>query len=47
MSSSSQSLALASQNKLDGLGGDDTADALRYMVATKSREVRVVKLRGF
>jgi hypothetical protein len=31
----------------DGLGGDDTADALLYMVATKPREVRAVKLRGF
>ena len=30
----------------DGLGGNDAADALRYLVASKPREVRVVKLRG-
>jgi hypothetical protein len=30
----------------DGIGGDDTADALRYLVATKSRTVAVRKLRG-
>ncbi len=30
----------------DGVGGDDAADALRYLVATKSREIRVRKLRG-
>jgi hypothetical protein len=30
----------------DGIGGDDAADCLRYLVATKSREVRVRKLRG-
>lgn len=30
----------------EGVGGDDAADALRYWVATKSREVRVRKLRG-
>lgn len=30
----------------DGNGGDDAADALRYLVATKSREVVVRKLRG-
>jgi hypothetical protein len=30
----------------DGIGGDDTADALRYLVATKPREVRAMKLRG-
>ena len=30
----------------DGNGGDDAADALRYMVATKSREIVVRKLRG-
>ena len=30
----------------EGVGGDDAADALRYLVATKSREVRVRKLRG-
>ena len=28
----------------DGVGGDDAADALRYMVATKGREVRLRKL---
>ena len=31
----------------DGVGGDDAADALRYLVATKTREIREVKLRGF
>jgi hypothetical protein len=30
----------------DGVGGDDAADCLRYLVATKSREVRVRKVRG-
>ena len=30
----------------DGLGGDDPADALRYLVATKSRVVTQRKLRG-
>ena len=30
----------------DGVGGDDAADALRYLVATKSREITVRKLRG-
>ena len=30
----------------DGVGGDDAADALRYMVATKSRGVTQRKLRG-
>ena len=30
----------------DGIGGDDAADALRYLVATRSREIRVRKLRG-
>ena len=30
----------------EGVGGDDAADALRYLVATKTREVRVRKLRG-
>jgi phage terminase large subunit len=30
----------------DGIGGDDTADALRYLVATKSRVVVQRKLRG-
>lgn len=31
----------------DGIGGDDCADALRYLVATKPREIVVRKLRGF
>ena len=30
----------------DGIGGDDTADALRYLIATKAREVRQRKLTG-
>jgi len=30
----------------DGVGGDDTADALRYLVATKAREVKARKLAG-
>lgn len=30
----------------DGVGGDDAADALRYLVATKAREVRQRKLAG-
>ena len=30
----------------DGIGGDDAADVLRYMVATKSRAVMQRKLRG-
>jgi phage terminase large subunit len=30
----------------EGVGGDDAADALRYLVATKSREVVMMKLRG-
>jgi len=30
----------------DGVGGDDTADCLRYLVATKSRAVTQRKLRG-
>jgi phage terminase large subunit len=30
----------------DGAGGDDAADALRYLVATKARTVEVRKLRG-
>ncbi len=29
-----------------GVGGDDAADALRYIVATKTRTVEVSKLRG-
>lgn len=30
----------------EGIGGDDAADALRYLVATKPREVRARKLAG-
>jgi len=30
----------------DGVGGDDAADALRYLVATKARDIRAQKLRG-
>jgi len=30
----------------DGVGGDDCADCLRYLVATKSRAVAQRKLRG-
>ena len=30
----------------DGVGGDDCADALRYLVATKPRTITVRKLRG-
>jgi hypothetical protein len=30
----------------DGVGGDDAADALRYLVATKARGVLQRKLRG-
>jgi hypothetical protein len=30
----------------DGVGGDDTADCMRYLVATKSRVVAQRKLRG-
>ena len=30
----------------DGTGGDDTADALRYLVATKARSFTQRKLRG-
>ena len=30
----------------DGNGGDDTADCLRYLVATKARAVAQRKLRG-
>ncbi len=30
-----------------GVGGDEAADALRYLVATKVREVVVRKLRGW
>ncbi|HRZ47292.1 MAG TPA: terminase family protein [Candidatus Paceibacterota bacterium] len=31
----------------DGVGGDDAADALRYLVATKARTIAQRKLRGF
>ena len=31
----------------DGVGGDDAADCLRYMVATRVRTVRTMKLKGF
>jgi hypothetical protein len=31
----------------DGIGGDDCADALRYLVATKARTITQRKLRGF
>ena len=30
----------------DGIGGDDAADTLRYLVASKPHQVRVCKLRG-
>jgi phage terminase large subunit len=30
----------------DGVGGDDCADALRYLVATKPRTVVAMRLRG-
>jgi len=30
----------------DGIGGDDAADALRYLVAGKPPQVHVMKLRG-
>ena len=30
----------------DGVGGDDAADALRYLVATKARTIKVMRLRG-
>jgi hypothetical protein len=30
----------------DGNGGDDAADCLRYLVATKTRSVLTRKLRG-
>ena len=30
----------------EGVGGDDTADALRYLVATKGRSISERKLRG-
>ena len=31
----------------DGIGDDDAADVLRYLVATKSRTITQRKLRGF
>ncbi len=31
---------------LKGVGGDDAADCLRYLVATKSRSISQGKLRG-
>ena len=31
----------------DGPGGDDAADCLRYLVATKPRVLREVRPRGF
>jgi hypothetical protein len=31
----------------DGIGGDDAADALRYLVATKNRTITQRQLRGF
>jgi len=34
-------------NSENGIGGDDAADALRYLVATKSRTITLRKLRGF
>ncbi len=30
----------------DGIGGDDAADALRYLYAERTRTVHVMKLRG-
>jgi hypothetical protein len=30
----------------EGIGGDDAADALRYLVATKNRTIIQRKLRG-
>jgi hypothetical protein len=30
----------------EGVGGDDAADGLRYLVATKSRTITQRKLRG-
>jgi hypothetical protein len=30
----------------DGVGGDDAADCLRYLVATKSRTLTVRELKG-
>ena len=31
----------------DGIGGDDAADALRYLVANRLPQIRMAKLRGF
>ena len=31
----------------DGIGGDDAADALRYLVATRGWTVTPMRLRGF
>ena len=31
----------------DGIGGDDAADALRYLIATRARTVTAMRLRGF
>ena len=31
----------------NGAGGDDAADCLRYLVATKPQVLREVRLRGF
>jgi phage terminase large subunit len=31
----------------DGIGGDDAADALRYLIATRARTVTPMRLRGF
>ncbi|MEI8290247.1 MAG: hypothetical protein WCH99_12320 [Verrucomicrobiota bacterium] len=31
----------------EGVGGDDAADCLRYLVATKTRSGRIVRIRGF
>ena len=30
----------------EGIGGDDAADCLRYLVATKARTIKVMRLRG-
>ena len=38
--------ALALDADEAGIGGDDAADALRYLIATKPREVRQRKLSG-
>ena len=34
------------KRSVGGVGGDDAADCLRYLVATKAREIMVRKLRG-